>query len=114
MRDLAQRCDALLVVGAANSSNSNRLRDVALALGKPAWLVGEASEIDAAWLTGITTLGITAGASAPEALVEDVLAQLALWRKISVSELDGIRENVSFSLPAALRRAGDRHLATGG
>ena len=114
VRDLAQQCDALIVVGAANSSNSNRLRDVALALGKPAWLVGEASEIDAAWLTGITTLGITAGASAPEALVEDVLAQLALWRKISVSELDGIRENVSFSLPAALRRAGDRHLATGG
>jgi 4-hydroxy-3-methylbut-2-enyl diphosphate reductase len=114
VRDLAQQCDAMIVVGAANSSNSNRLRDVALALGKPAWLVGEASEIDAAWLTGITTLGITAGASAPEALVEDVLAQLALWRKISVSELDGIRENVSFSLPAALRRAGDRQLANGG
>lgn len=107
VRALVEECDALIVVGAANSSNSNRLRDVALALGKPAWLVGDGSEVSMDWLDGVERLGITAGASAPEELVEDVIAAIALTRKITVSELDGTRENVSFSLPAALRRAGD-------
>jgi 4-hydroxy-3-methylbut-2-enyl diphosphate reductase len=105
VRDLAQQCDAVIVVGAANSSNSNRLRDVAAGLGCPAWLVGDASEIDPAWLSGITRLGITAGASAPESLVEGVLARLATLRAITVEQLAGEQENVSFSLPAALRRA---------
>lgn len=107
VRALVEECDALIVVGAANSSNSNRLRDVALSLGKPAWLVGDAGDLDPQWLDGVERLGITAGASAPEELVEDVIAAIALTRKITVSELDGTRENVSFSLPAALRRAGE-------
>jgi len=114
VRDLASQADALIVVGAANSSNSNRLRDVAASLGKPAWLVGDASEIDLAWLDGIETLGITAGASAPESLVEDVIAAIAATRKISVAELDGIHENVSFSLPPALRRVGESRRAVVG
>lgn len=105
VRDLAERVDALIVVGAANSSNSNRLRDVALTLGKPAWLVSDADALDPAWLEDIATLGLTAGASAPEDLVEGVIARLGTWRRVSVSQLDGARENVSFSLPAALRRA---------
>ncbi|NBC37843.1 4-hydroxy-3-methylbut-2-enyl diphosphate reductase [Novosphingobium sp. FSY-8] len=117
VRDLAQQCDALIVVGAANSSNSNRLRDVAASLGKPAWLVGDASDVRAEWLIGphgpITTIGITAGASAPEDLVQGVIDHLASIRKISVAELDGIRENVSFSLPAALRRPADRRSVAG-
>ncbi len=105
VRDLAEKVDALIVVGAANSSNSNRLRDVAAALGKPAWLVSDADALDPAWLDGVGTLGLTAGASAPEDLVEGVIARLGQWRNVSVSQLDGARENVSFSLPAALRRA---------
>jgi 4-hydroxy-3-methylbut-2-enyl diphosphate reductase len=105
VRDLAQQCDAVIVVGAANSSNSNRLRDVAAGLGCSAWLVGDASEIDPAWLTGINRLGLTAGASAPESLVEGVLTRLATLRAITVEQLAGEQENVSFSLPAALRRA---------
>ncbi|KAG5722406.1 hypothetical protein E4T56_gene23, partial [Termitomyces sp. T112] len=113
VRALVEECDALIVVGAANSSNSNRLRDVALALGKPAWLVGDASEVSIDWLDGVERLGVTAGASAPEELVEDVIATIALSRKITVSELDGIRENVSFSLPAALRRAAPLSLPLG-
>ncbi|RVU05502.1 4-hydroxy-3-methylbut-2-enyl diphosphate reductase [Novosphingobium umbonatum] len=104
VRDLAEQCDALIVVGAANSSNSNRLRDVAASMGKPAWLVNDGSEVDPAWLEGIATIGITAGASAPESLVEDVIARLSSLRQIQIEELDGIVENVSFSLPAALRR----------
>jgi len=114
VRDLVEQCDALIVVGAANSSNSNRLRDVAAGLGKPAWLVGDANEIDPSWLDGISALGITAGASAPESLVEGVIAQLAAWRKISVSQLDGREENVSFGLPAALRRSAAPRAAVGG
>ena len=105
VRDLAEQCDALIVVGAANSSNSNRLRDVAASMGKPAWLVNDGSGVDPAWLEGIATIGITAGASAPESLVEDVIARLSSLRDIRIEELDGIVENVSFSLPAALRRS---------
>lgn len=104
VRDLAQQVDALIVVGAANSSNSNRLRDLAESLGKPAWLVGDATQIDPRWLEGLTSIGLTAGASAPETLVEGVIAKLASLRPIRLSELDGARENVAFSLPAALRR----------
>jgi len=104
VRDLVEQCEALIVVGAANSSNSNRLRDLATSLGKPAWLVGDASQIDPAWLEGISKLGLTAGASAPESLVQGVIEHLATWRAVTATELDGTAENVSFSLPAALRR----------
>ena len=111
VRALAGHCDAVLVVGAANSSNSNRLRDLAAALGKPAWLVADAADIVPEWLDGVARLGLTAGASAPEAQVEAVLTRLSHMRNISVSELDGIRENVSFALPAALRDRADQRIA---
>ena len=115
VRELAGQVDAVIVVGARNSSNSNRLRDVAADCGVPAWLVNDADEIDTQWLLGhngpIAAIGITAGASAPEELVEAVIARLAQLRKISVTQLGGISENMSFSLPPALRPAANRRMA---
>jgi 4-hydroxy-3-methylbut-2-enyl diphosphate reductase len=112
VRALAQVVDAVVVVGAANSSNSTRLMEIARSCGVPAWLVGDAAQFDPAWLDTpdgpITRLGVTAGASAPEVLVQELLSRLALTRDLSVSQLDGIRENVSFGLPHGLRLVGAR------
>ena len=112
VRHLAEAVDAILVVGAANSSNSTRLMEIARECGVPAWLIGDADGFDPAMLEGehgpIARLGITAGASAPEVLVQDLLARLAKLREVSVSQLEGLRENVSFSLPPALRHTGAR------
>jgi 4-hydroxy-3-methylbut-2-enyl diphosphate reductase len=105
VRELAGRVDVLLVVGARNSSNSNRLREVGEQLGVPAYLVQDASELDPAWLTGRLRIGVTAGASTPEELVRELLSQLCRLGVRSVIELDGIPETVSFALPAALTRA---------
>jgi len=103
VQDLAERSDVLLVVGAKNSSNSNRLREIGQELGIPSYLVNDGSEIDPAWLDGAETVGITAGASAPEELVDAVIERLAELRRVTVSELNGIEENVAFSLPSSLR-----------
>lgn len=112
VQDLARQSDLLLVVGARNSSNSSRLREIGEECGVPSYLVNDADEVDLAWLDGVRTVGVTAGASAPEELVEEVIAKLALFRDVAVSQLDGIQENVSFSLPAALRNRGlDRQAA---
>jgi 4-hydroxy-3-methylbut-2-enyl diphosphate reductase len=103
VRELASRSDVVLVVGSANSSNSNRLREIAERLGVPAHLIDGAEDIDAAWLDGAGTVGVTAGASAPEASVAEVLDRLRALGATQVDELPGDRESVHFPLPAKLR-----------
>ena len=106
VRVLAQQCDLVLVIGSVNSSNSNRLRDLAELQGIEAHLIDGPEDIDAAWLLGKTRIGVTAGASAPEVLVEAVLAHLRTQGPAQVHELDGTRETLSFALPKALRENG--------
>lgn len=102
VKKLAAECDAVLVVGSPNSSNSNRLREVAENLGIPAWLVDSDSEINPDWLKDKTRIGITAGASAPEILVEQVIARLKQLGATEVAPLDGLLETVNFPLPKGL------------
>ncbi|MEN1939621.1 4-hydroxy-3-methylbut-2-enyl diphosphate reductase [Luteimonas sp. MJ174] len=103
VRLLATRCDLVLVVGSPNSSNSNRLRELAERDGVEAYLIDGADEIDPAWVLGRRHVGVTAGASAPDVLVEGVLARLRGLGADSVSELAGERENMVFALPKELR-----------
>ncbi|MFU8838497.1 MAG: 4-hydroxy-3-methylbut-2-enyl diphosphate reductase [Thiohalomonadaceae bacterium] len=103
VKQLAERCDVVLVVGSPNSSNSNRLRDLAERLGKPAWLIDGAADLRREWLEGIECIGITAGASAPEILVNEVIAQLKEWGASVPEEDQGQREDVIFPLPKALQ-----------
>ncbi|RMB35748.1 4-hydroxy-3-methylbut-2-enyl diphosphate reductase [Sphingomonas sp. PP-F2F-G114-C0414] len=103
VRDLARVSDMLIVVGAANSSNSNRLREIGAEMGIPSYLVDDGDGVDPVWLDGVAAVGITAGASAPDELVDSVIAALRLLRPVRVSQLDGVEENVEFSLPAELR-----------
>jgi len=105
VRDLAQRSDLLIVVGARNSSNSSRLREIGGDMGVPSYLVDDGAGVDPAWLENVDTVGITAGASAPDTLVESVIAAIAAVRPVSVAQLDGVQENIEFSLPPALRQA---------
>jgi 4-hydroxy-3-methylbut-2-enyl diphosphate reductase len=102
VRDLCRRVDVLLVVGAPNSSNSNRLREIGAETGTPTWLLADGSELDPAWVAGAAVVGITAGASAPEAMVEHVIAALRSLGPVEVSTLDGIEEHIEFRLPRAL------------
>lgn len=104
VRRLAEQVDLILVVGAHNSSNSNRLCEIGRDTRTPSYLIEDADALDRAWLTGVATVGITAGASAPEAVVQEVIARLAEWTTIEVSTLDGIDENVHFKLPDELMR----------
>jgi 4-hydroxy-3-methylbut-2-enyl diphosphate reductase len=101
---LAQQCDLVIVVGSPNSSNSNRLREVAKNFGASAYLVDNASELQPEWLQGKHHVGITAGASAPEVLVQEVIARLKSLGATAVHNLDGIEENVVFPLPRTLAR----------
>ena len=103
VRELAAEVDVLLVVGARNSSNSNRLRELAEKMGTPAYLIDDASCIDQAWLAGKTNVGVTAGASAPEVLVQNVIKQLQAWGGQTVQERSGREENITFSIPPELR-----------
>jgi 4-hydroxy-3-methylbut-2-enyl diphosphate reductase len=103
-RTMARQVDLVLVVGARNSSNSNRLREVALQQGVPSYLVQSAAELDPAWLAGVGRVGVTAGASAPEVLVQDVCARLAELGARSVRELPGLAETVKFRLPELLQQ----------
>ena len=103
VNDLASRCEVVLVVGSPNSSNSNRLRELAERMNCRAYLIDNASEMDKRWLDGVQSIGVTAGASAPEVLIQEVLQQLQDWGGDLPSELSGIEENVTFSLPKALR-----------
>jgi 4-hydroxy-3-methylbut-2-enyl diphosphate reductase len=103
VRTLAERCDLLLVVGSPNSSNSNRLRELAEKQGPTAYLIDGPEDIRQEWLDGQTRVGVTAGASAPEVLVEQVIARLREWGADTVEEQSGIREDVVFALPSELR-----------
>ena len=103
VKDLAGRCEVVLVVGSPNSSNSNRLRELAERMNCRAYLIDNATEMNKSWFDGIQSVGVTAGASAPEVLIQEVLQQLQNWGGDLPSELLGIEENVTFSLPKALR-----------
>ena len=103
VRELATDCEVVLVVGAENSSNSNRLRELAGKLGASAYLIATADCIQPEWVNGIQHIGVTAGASAPEVLVKDVIAKLKSWGAVSASERQGRIENVEFAVPKELR-----------
>ena len=103
VRDLARVSDLLIVVGSATSSNSNRLREIGVEMGVPSYLVDDGDGVEPAWLDGVDTVGITAGASAPDELVDSVIAALARLRPVEVSQLDGVEETLEFSLPPELR-----------
>lgn len=103
VRELASQADVILVIGAKNSSNSNRLREIGKEMNKPSYLIDDAAALDAEWLNGAQTVGITAGASAPEALVDELIETLRGLGFNSVETLDGIIENVHFHLPKQLR-----------
>ena len=103
VRELAQRCDLVLVVGSANSSNSNRLRELAQRDGVEAYLIDDADDIDPAWIIGKQRIGLTAGASAPDVLVQGVLARLHVLGAGRVQELSGEPESMVFALPKELR-----------
>ena len=102
---MAPQCDLVLVIGSPSSSNSNRLREVASKMGKEARLIGSAAELDPAWLLGKRRIGVTAGASAPEVLVQGVVQRLRELGVARVQPLDGIEEHVQFPLPKGLAGA---------
>jgi 4-hydroxy-3-methylbut-2-enyl diphosphate reductase len=102
VRELAGLVDLVLVIGSKNSSNSNRLREIAAEAGVPSHLIDRAEELDPAWLAGVGTVGVTAGASAPEALVQDLIGRLRTFGEVQVETLPGIEENVQKRLPAGL------------
>ena len=102
---MAPKCDVVIVVGSPNSSNSNRLREVARNLGRDAYLVDKAEEIRPEWVQGKRTIGVTAGASAPEVLVHEVILRLQGLGAQRVRELEGIEESVTFPLPRSIARS---------
>ncbi|HUO97709.1 MAG TPA: 4-hydroxy-3-methylbut-2-enyl diphosphate reductase [Rhizomicrobium sp.] len=104
VRELCRVADIILVVGAKNSSNSNRLREIGKEEGVPSYLINDGSELDASWVAGKKTIGLTAGASAPEALVENVIAALrAINPDLEVEQMEGKKEHIEFRLPPELR-----------
>lgn len=103
VRELCEVADVLLVVGSRNSSNSNRLREIGAEKGLPSYLISDGSELDPAWLRDVKTVGLTAGASAPEELVLDVIKTLRLHGDIEVEQIAGVREDIEFNLPNELR-----------
>jgi len=102
VRDLCKHVDLILVVGATNSSNSNRLREIGTEEGLPSYLISDGSQLNPEWLKGVNTVGITAGASAPEVLVDDVIDALRRIGPVTVSVLPGREENIEFRLPPEL------------
>ena len=103
VKTLAAESDVVFVVGSQSSSNSNRLREVAQLLGTEAYLIDNAEQIDPAWLDGKTHIGITAGASAPEVLVQSVVERISDGKRLVASQLPGVEENVTFALPKDLQ-----------
>ena len=103
VKQLADECDVVLVVGSPNSSNSNRLRELAERMQTPAYLIDGAEDLQKSWFDGVQSIGITAGASAPEVLVRGVIQQLHAWGATGADELAGREENVTFSMPKELR-----------
>jgi len=108
VRELCSHADVLLVVGSPNSSNSNRLREIGEEMGKPSYLIADGTQLNPAWLEGAQTIGLTAGASAPEELVQSVIAAIEKIAPTTVETLDGLEENVQFRLPPALERLPQR------
>tara|TARA_B100001167_G_scaffold142364_1_gene90993 strand:- start:175 stop:804 length:630 start_codon:yes stop_codon:yes gene_type:complete len=104
VKQLALECDLLLVVGSPNSSNSNRLKELAERLGCDSYLIDGVDDIDPIWLENRSRLGITAGASAPEVLVQQVVERLKEISHKEPMEVDGVEENIVFSMPRELRR----------
>ncbi len=100
VRDLAEQVEVILVVGSRNSSNSNRLREIGAELGRPSYLIDDAEALDPAWFAGVGSVGLTAGASAPEMLVQGVLEGLRRIAEVELSTLAGVAEDVRFKLPA--------------
>ncbi|HFC6370393.1 TPA: 4-hydroxy-3-methylbut-2-enyl diphosphate reductase [Neisseria lactamica] len=107
VKELAEQCDIVIVVGSPNSSNSNRLREVAAGIGSDAYMVDNASYLQRAWFEGKNKVGVTAGASAPEVLVQEVLATIRGWGHETVREGEGAEESIVFVLPKELRREGE-------
>jgi 4-hydroxy-3-methylbut-2-enyl diphosphate reductase len=105
VRELSELVDVILVVGAKNSSNSNRLREIGAEAGIPSYLIADGSELDPKWVQGAQVIGITAGASAPEVLVEHVIDALRQYGPVTVSTLPGRQETIEFRLPAELASA---------
>ena len=103
--ELAKIVDIVLVVGAPNSSNSNRLREIAAEFGVPSYLIEDATALDPGWLDGVSAVGITAGASAPDELVEQLVERLRELDEIEIQRLPGVTENVRFRMPAQLADA---------
>jgi 4-hydroxy-3-methylbut-2-en-1-yl diphosphate reductase len=101
-RELAKIVDVVLVVGAPNSSNSNRLREIAAESGVPSYLIEDARALDPSWIEDATAVGITAGASAPAELVEEVINRLRELTQVELSVLPGVTENVRFRMPSQL------------
>ncbi|NIG87881.1 4-hydroxy-3-methylbut-2-enyl diphosphate reductase [Serratia symbiotica] len=103
VRNLADDADVVLVVGSKNSSNSNRLAELAQRVGKPAYLIDSASDIQEAWLSQVSNIGVTAGASAPDVLVQEVISRLKALGGKEVHEISGREENIVFEVPKELR-----------
>ena len=103
VRSLAAQVDLMLVVGAQNSSNSNRLCEVGKDSGVPSYLIDDPAKINPEWLIGKESIGITAGASTPEELVQELIEKLGMYADLEISTMDGIVENVHFSLPASMQ-----------
>lgn len=103
VRDLAKQCDLVIVIGSKNSSNSNRLAELANRMGTPAKLLDDANDVEPAWLENVDTIGVTAGASAPEVLVQSVVSRLKELGVDTVEELEGCEENMFFEVPKELR-----------
>ena len=102
IRDLAGEVDLILVIGSQNSSNSNRLREIGMENDVPTYLIDDAGCIDTAWFDGVETVGITAGASAPEILVQEMVERLRQMAPVEIEHLDGVEERVHFKMPAEL------------
>ena len=107
VKALAEHNEVVIVVGSRTSSNSSRLREVAQQIGARAYMLDRVDELDPAWLAGVSRVGVTAGASAPEVLVQDVIARLRALGALEVRELEGTPENVTFPLPRGLQPSPD-------
>ncbi len=105
VREITSDVDLMLVVGAQNSSNSNRLKEIGADTGVPSYLIDDAPCLDLDWLDGVSTIGITAGASAPEELVDELLEKLKQFGEISLEMVSGVEENIQFKLPPELIEA---------
>jgi 4-hydroxy-3-methylbut-2-en-1-yl diphosphate reductase len=103
VKDIVDDCDLLLVIGSNNSSNSNRLKEIASKKGIAAYLIDDASQVSEQWLDGSSVIGITAGASAPEILVQQVMEKVSRLSDADVREVAGVKEDIAFALPRELR-----------